>query len=575
MLKEFVNDINFLYKDIINGNKQSLSKFKEKWNVKKSIGEIYQNLCKKESKKDTGSFYTPIEIVDFMVSDAISKINYKQNIYIKILDPCCGGGYFLICVYEKLIEMAKELKLENPEQHIINNNIFGFDTDSTAALITKIELYERSGVLSDNILEKDFLLSKNNGFDIIIGNPPYMGHKVLSEDYRRKLSGEYDDVFRDKGDISYCFIKKSVNSIYEGGILQFFTSRYMLEALNGKGIRKFLSKNFIDKIIDFYGVRVIKGVGIDNIILTVIKQQPSNNISYYKLNISAKDKGSKVFEDIKSGENKYVSCLNVKSDSLKDDGWIFLSPIEENVLNKINGVELNILCDSFQGIITGCDSAFVMDGNTANELLIEKDILKPWIKNKDIKSFYIEPSSDVLIYTNDLLNIENYKNALKHIENFKKKLELRRECKKGLRKWYEIQWGRDRNLFEDKKIVYPFKASSNRFALDEGSYFSADVYGIRIKDMFQGVMSYEYLLGILNSRIYEFYIKSMAKKLGDNLYEYYPNKVMKLKIPNLIKEVEDEVISKKDNFKDNIDNILKYYFKITNEEYEAIKKWCN
>lgn len=575
MLKEFVSDINFLYKDIINGNKQSLSKFKEKWNVKKSIGEIYQSLCKKESKKDTGSFYTPVEIVDFMVSDAISKINYKQNIYIKILDPCCGGGYFLICIYEKLIEMAKELKLENPEQHIINNNIFGFDTDNTAALITKIELYERSGVLSDNILEKDFLLSENNGFDIIIGNPPYMGHKVLSEDYRRKLSGEYDDVFRDKGDISYCFIKKSVNSLYEGGILQFFTSRYMLEALNGKGIRNFLSKNFIDKIIDFYGVRVIKGVGIDNIILTVIKQKPSNSINYYKLNMSAKDKGSKVFEDIKLGGHKYVSCLNVKSDSLRDDGWIFLSPIEENVLNKIKGVELNILCDSFQGIITGCDSAFVMDNNTANELLIEKNILKPWIKNKDIKPFYIEPSSDVLIYTNDLLNIENYKNALKHIENFKEKLELRRECKKGLRKWYEIQWGRDKSLFENKKIVYPFKASSNRFALDKGSYFSADVYGIRIKDMFQGMISYEYLLGILNSRIYEFYIKSMAKKLGDNLYEYYPNKIMKLKIPNLIKEVEDEVINKKDNFKDNIDNILKDYFKITNEEYEAIKKWCN
>mgnify|MGYP000918754287 FL=1 len=402
-----------------------------------------------------------------------------------------------------------------------------------------------------------------------------MGHKVLSEDYRRKLSSKYDDVFRDKGDISYCFIKKSVNSLYEGGILQFFTSRYMLEALNGKGIRNFLSKNFIDKIIDFYGVRVIKGVGIDNIILTVIKQKPSNSINYYKLNISAKDKGSKVFEDIKLGENKYVSCLNVKSDSLKDDGWIFLSTIEENVLNKIKGVELNILCDSFQGVITGCDSAFVMDNNTADELLIEKGILKPWIKNKDIKPFYIEPSSDVLIYTNDLLNIENYKNALKHIENFKEKLKLRRECKKGLRKWYEIQWGRDKRLFENKKIVYPFKASSNRFALDEGSYFSADVYGIRIKDMFQGMISYEYLLGILNSRIYEFYIKSMAKKLGDNLYEYYPNKIMKLKIPNLIKEVEDEVISKKDNFKDNIDNILKDYFKITDEEYEAIKKWCN
>ncbi|WDC85791.1 TaqI-like C-terminal specificity domain-containing protein [Caloramator sp. mosi_1] len=110
--------------------------------------------------------------------------------------------------------------------------------------------------------------------------------------------------------------------------------------------------------------------------------------------------------------------------------------------------------------------------------------------------------------------------------------------------------------------MYPYKSNSNRFAIDEGSFYSADVYSLKINDMFKDIFSYEFIVGVLNSSIYEFYIKTMAKKLGDDLYEYYPNKILKLKIPNYIKEVEDVVKSSMDVKEkiETIDNILCRHF---------------
>jgi adenine-specific DNA-methyltransferase len=93
-------------------------------------------------------------------------------------------------------------------------------------------------------------------------------------------------------------------------------------------------------------------------------------------------------------------------------------------------------------------------------------------------------------------------------------------------------------------------------------------------DMFKNSISYEFLVGVLNSSIYEFYIKTIAKKLGDDLYEYYPNKIMTLKIPEYIREIEDEVLNKNDDIRDRVDKILMKHFGITDDEYKVIKDWC-
>ncbi|MCX7695109.1 MAG: N-6 DNA methylase [Caloramator sp.] len=555
MLKEFITDLKETY-EAIKEKGNVIGRFIDKWKIDGYIGEFYENIKNIEEKKTTGSFYTPKVIVDFITKDLAEKIDSLKDV--RILDPSCGGGYFLIGMYNALLEKGFDKK-------DIMDSLYGYDIDENAVMITTLELYRLSGILPKNIIKKDFLFEDNLSYNYIIGNPPYIGHKMIDKDYRAKLKEKYSEVFSDKADLSYCFIKKSVDYLKEKGRLIFFTSRYMLEALYGEGIREYILKcGSIESIVDFYGVRLIKGVGVDNIILSFIKSMDLNSIKYFRLNRDAKHKGQEVFDDIKRGEKKYHFFFRVDRSNLKKDGWIFLDEVGISILNKIKGVELGTICSSFQGIITGCDKAFILSREEVEKYNIEKDLIRRWIKSSHIDKFKVAPTNEFIIYSDMIKNEEEYKNAIEYISNYKEKLLQRRECKKGVRRWFELQWGRNREDFEGKKIIYPYKSNTNRFAIDEGSFYSADVYSLKINDMFKEVYSYEFIVGVLNSTIYDFYIKTMAKKLGDDIYEYYPNKILKLKIPNYIKEIEDIVKSNKNDKEKikEIDDILCQYFGI-------------
>jgi adenine-specific DNA-methyltransferase len=321
---------------------------------------------------------------------------------------------------------------------------------------------------------------------------------------------------------------------------------------------------------------VVKGAGVDNIILHFIKgnSENTNPMDICRLKPEAKGIGSRVFDDIKSSKFTYARNIRKDYNELDPKGWIFSDERETAILNKIRGTALNNFCESYQGIITGCDEAFVIKDDQARELELDNKIMKPWIKNKNISQFKVSPSGEVIIYSDIITDEAAYSRELEHIRKKYEVLAKRRECRTGSRKWYQLQWGRKISLFEELKIVYPYKASKNRFAIDRGNCFSADVYAITVMDMFKESTSYEYLAGILNSSLYEFYIKSIAKKLGDNLYEYYPNKIMTLRVPEFISEIHELVVEDVPNLRNEIDMALNKYFGITYEEYEIIRSWC-
>ncbi|MDU4597417.1 MAG: TaqI-like C-terminal specificity domain-containing protein, partial [Clostridium sporogenes] len=193
--------------------------------------------------------------------------------------------------------------------------------------------------------------------------------------------------------------------------------------------------------------------------------------------------------------------------------------------------------------------AFIVNEDTIEKENLEKSIIKSWIKSSYINRGKIDFRDSFIIYSNLIENVDKYPNIIKHIEKYKDKLENRRECKKKVRKWYELQWGRNLNIFEEKKIIFPYKSSKNKFYLDkEGTYFSADVYALTINK--EENIDYNSLLIILNSDIYEFYFKTFGKKLGGSLYEYYPSTLMKLKIP-MVKINKEEDLYKYFNLNDN------------------------
>ena len=539
----------------------------------KSLGDIYYEFIK--NNKEKGTIYTPEPIASYMIENTISGQQLIDNPYLKIVDPACGIGNILITCFKHLRNLFKDnlntinnvnglnLKEENIDKHIITHNLYGFDIDGIAIKLLIIDLYDLSkGSILLHVYNVDFLLYESeHKYDIFIGNPPYVGKKSIDKKYAGYLKIRYKEVYRDKGDLSYCFFKKALEDLEKQGKLTFITSRYFLESPSGEDLRKVLKEICnIDKIIDFYGIRPFKNVGIDPVIMFITNYQNENSEIEIIKPLNIKGKSKKGFFNslfLKNGNefNRFFLSKNV----LNNKGWILRDEKERAIINKIEQrsfTHLSNICNSFQGIITGCDKAFIINNNTIERENIERNLVKPWIKSSFIDKNVVLRKDSYIIYSDLIHNLEEYPKAITHIVQYKEKLLKRRECEKGIRKWYELQWGRNQNIFESDKIVFPFKASSNRFSFDKGSYFSADIYALILKE--DVPFTYEFLLYLLNSKIYEFYFKTFAKKLGEDAYEYYPNNLMKLCIPIML------------DFKGKDENYLYEYFQFDEEEKTII-----
>lgn len=617
------------------------------------LGDLYQQSIDTDTRKALGKYYTPSYIIDFILNNTLAQADVLKKPFLKVLDPACGCGFFLIKAYDILKEKFQaalpilrekyadesyiihkdgEFKSINGEEywqkhnlhyHILKHCIYGADIDENALWICSASLlvkgrtkyeedlniiycdslvrweknYDREQIIQElkeyrliygiNNLKDDKMeyvdrekaeeiLRRNkfwsNKYDYIVGNPPYVGHKKLTMDYKEWLLNEYKEVFKDKSDLSYCFYQRALEMVDNKGIIAFISSRYFMESPTGRNLREYLKKNSkIVKIVDFYGEKIFKGIGVATAIFFISSGPHKDNlVEVWKYG------GGK----INNIDPKDFDVFTVKQAKLLKDRWILISDEKRDMLDKIETrckIRLGDLVESFQGIITGCDKAFVMDEYMMEVLSIEENLLKPWIKNSHIDRYRIKESNLKLIYSNWIDDPYKYPNSMMHIAKYRERLKGRRECKKGRRLWYQLQWGRDPYLFMKDKIVYPFKSKSNRFALDSlGSFCSADVYSFILKEGAEGY-TLPFLLGVLNSEIYEFYFKLFAKKMGSGIYDYYPNTVMDLKIPDYeaCKEIEtisieimklcgeDDTAQKDIKIaEEKIDDILRIYFSL-------------
>ncbi|MEG0681600.1 MAG: N-6 DNA methylase [Eubacterium sp.] len=537
------------------------------------FGMIYEECLHRSHQKSQGIFYTPVELSDYMAEICIS--TDKQE---RILDPACGSGSLLSAVYDYILNNTKAMDKEIIHMLLLKKLIYGVDKDPLAVLVTKLTLILKGEhyVFPANIHDGDSLQKETDlfgeiRFDVIIGNPPYVGHKEIDSDYMKALKIDYQTVYQNKSDLSYCFFERGYTLLTEGGRLLFLTSRYFMEAYNARGLRRFIQDHFkIAAIIDFNGLRVIEGVGIDPALTLLIKEQSENHkICVSKFHVQkGKLKNKAVYiDDLKNETHRYYETFEIKQSILQDDLWRLYGPLAKDIIDKIDRktpFTLDNVVDSFQGIITGNDKVFIFDTETLRGSPFNPEFLHPWIKNKDVQPFYIKPAQKTILYTNEMKCLEEYPYEEVYLKQFKEKLNKRRECKTGKLPWYAVQWGRNPEIFKRKKIVFPYKATKSRFAIDDNHYFfSADIYGLTLKERIYNHMNEEFLVLLLNSKLYNFYFQSFAKKLGVDLYEYYPNTLLKLRIP----DVDVEISSK---FKELYDRITNLIQNKQIEKYEAI-----
>ncbi|WP_407454355.1 Eco57I restriction-modification methylase domain-containing protein [Methanobrevibacter sp.] len=383
------------------------------------LGNIYENFLgsiirltpshqakieqKPEVKKAGGVFYTPQYIVDYIVENTVGKLikdkTPNQISKLRILDPACGSGSFLLRAYQKLIDYHLEyyIGLKKPpkevyyvgkdnvprltireKKRILTNNIYGVDIDVNAVEVTKLSLLlkvledENKDVLEqqqklyqekvlpnlsfnikcgNSLIEPDISMSfdelrelnpfnwkvefqsifDNGGFDAVIGNPPYVNAKTLTETNPTQKeyiisSGAYETLYQ-KWDLYIPFIEKSLQILKNNGLFSMIIPYPFIDQQYGKLLRKKIIEEYnLVKLVDLSSQKVFKNATVSNCIPIISKGNPTKKVMIADINQKLKinDLDDKSVEELVANDKSYLFDLSF-SRKLSEDFSSFKS----------------------------------------------------------------------------------------------------------------------------------------------------------------------------------------------------------------------------------------------------------
>lgn len=510
------------------------------------FGEIRLAFLSESEKKNGGCYYTDPYLA-MILAEGLEVESFKRcpSLY----DPACGCGSLLLTSANCL--MRKGFTREQ-----VAHQISGSDIDGAAVLGCRLTLLFEGfyPIDPESIRCEDALTAehKHKLIDVLVMNPPYVGRKE-SKRLIETLPADYYQVFEDKADLSYCFFVLAYNLLRKNGLMLVVTSRYFLEARSAQRLRDYLYNRFSAvACIDFYGLRSKQFPGVDLFYLKSRKDPKKRDLYLYMPSrLSSTTRDSEEIHRALVGDYSKPLDFHFSRYTVPYVGvprWNYRSPeaVEMRARGQqifdMDGMSLGDCVHSFQGIITGCDDAFVRNNGEVEDAF-DPDMIHPWIKSSDIRSgdFITGKRSLIYLSKHDDLTPEQ----ARALEPWRKRLENRREVKNGKIPWYALQWERDLDLFEQQKIIWPYKSGRNHFYLDRmHSCFSADIYGMIVSDP---RWSLNLLTVLLNTTFYDRLFKSYAKKLGYNLYEYYPNRVLALPLPDP-KRLEQAVFDRLEDY---------------------------
>ncbi len=393
------------------------------------------------------------------------------------------------------------------------------------------------------------------GFDLIIGNPPYIRQEELKE-LKPHLAKNYK-VYKGTSDIYTYFYELGFNVLKDNGILSYITSNKYTRAGYGEALREFLLKNVkVLEYTDLNGIKVFDSATVDTSILCFEKSKSKDNKFKY-LALS-----NEILKTCAYDIGLYKDFAEFSQNSLSKESFTFSDENTSALKAKIERIGtplkewqgLNI----YRGILTGYNEAFIITTEKRNEILAnckdeaEKErtakLIRKMLRGRDIKRYSYEWAGLWVIGTfpSLKLDIEQYPALKQYLSQFLPRIEQSGEkgCrKKTSNKWFETQ----DNIayyeeFEKEKIVWNRISSDLCFSYDNQKNFILDsMFSIT----FYSNINLKYLIANLNSSISKFWIKNNAATLGDGIYgaKIYIEKLPIPKINSKNQKLVDELIN--------------------------------
>ncbi len=439
------------------------------------------------------------------------------------------------------------------------------------------------------------------GFDLIIGNPPYIRQEELKE-LKSHLAKNYK-VYKGTSDIYTYFYELGFNVLKDRGVLSYITSNKYTRAGYGEALREFLLKNvkFLE-YTDLNGIKVFDSATVDTSILCFEKSKSKDNkfkylaLSNEILKTCAYDIG--LYKDFAEFSQ---NSLSKESFTFSDENTSALKAKIERIgtpLKEWYGLNINY------GIKTGYNEAFIITTEKRNEILAnckdeaEKErtakLIRKMLRGRDIKRYSYEWAGLWVIGTfpSLKLDIEQYPALKQYLSQFLPRIEQSGEkgCrKKTSNKWFETQ----DNIayyeeFEKEKIVYP-NMNKEFIAFFDNEFFLLNQKCFILSHQSNNKKELLYLTALLNSNVNFYYFKQIGAKLGASGYEMSKIFVEKLPIPKInsknqkiadeLINLADEILKAKEQDKNantqelenKINSIVYKFYNLTEEEIKIIE----
>ncbi len=439
------------------------------------------------------------------------------------------------------------------------------------------------------------------GFDLIIGNPPYIRQEELKE-LKPHLAKNYK-VYKGTSDIYTYFYELGFNVLKENGILSFITSNKYTRAGYGEALREFLLKNVkVLEYTDLNGIKVFDSATVDTSILCFEKSKSKDNKFKY-LALS-----NEILKTCAYNIGLYKDFAEFSQNSLSKESFTFSDENTSALKAKIERIGtplkewqgLNI----YRGILTGYNEAFIITTEKRNEILAnckdeaEKErtakLIRKMLRGRDIKRYSYEWAGLWVINTHngyknqngekvEVINIEYYPSLKKHFDEFYPQLEKRTD--KGLTP-YNLRNCAYLDEFEKEKIVWNPVSGEYLFSyIKEHIFFNNSLFMMTLD-----VFSLKYILAFMNSNCYKWLITLKTNLIQTGSYAYgAKDKIERLPIPKINSKNEklanelinlvDEILKAKEQDKNvntqelenKINSLVYKLYNLTEEEIKIIE----
>lgn len=390
------------------------------------------------------------------------------------------------------------------------------------------------------------------GFDAVIGNPPYIRIQTLQETspidvdffkrrYKAASKGNYD--------IYVVFIEKGLDVLNENGRLGFILPHKFFNAQYGEPIRSVIaSGKHLTKVVHFSDQQIFESATTYTCLMFLDKTG-RDEFEFEKV------------QDLDTWQtpNSENSIDTINANRVTEKEWNFSVGRDAGLFDKLSSapVKLGEIADRMaQGIRTSANEIFVIDfvsesGNIITgfskqleqNVTIEKNIFSSFLQGREIKRYEVLPSGKMVIIPYHLKNgkaslysIEqmqkDFPKTLEYLAGNKSFLENREKGKMRGANWYAYVYPKNIELMKQEKILIPDIADRAQFAFDEnGEYAFTSGYGITIKK--ETGLSIKYVLGLLNSKLLEFYLKRISTPMRGGFFRFFTQFLEKLPISHI------------------------------------------